>query len=474
MSEPTGAARRRGPFKVGDQVQLTDPKGRHYTFTLEAGKNFHTHKGSFPHDELIGAPEGSVVRTTGNVAYLALRPLLPDYVLSMPRGAAVVYPKDAGQILAFADIFPGARVVEAGVGSGSLSTFLLRAIGDQGMLHSYERREDFAEIAQQNVERYFGEPHPAWQLTVGDLQDNLSDTDVDRVILDMLAPWECLDAVAKALVPGGILCAYVATTTQLARTVESIREMGCFAEPQPWESMIRNWHVEGLAVRPDHRMIGHTGFLVTARRLADGVEAPLRRQPARQGRLRRGLRRPRQPERLLPRLTPRNAPAPPPSSRTDPGTRRRRLFAAAGGFRYKAAHRESGSVPTPPFHCPVRYGTMLATPTHGVRPTGPVVHGHRRTTGTTGDIPRADLRPPGPRAHRHDADALARHGDRHGRRHRRGGHAPARRRDRLGLALPPHDRAARHCTGRGPRSGRCDLPAAVRDGGQHRRRSGPR
>ncbi len=188
MSEPTGAARRRGPFKVGDQVQLTDPKGRHYTFTLEAGKNFHTHKGSFPHDELIGAPEGSVVRTTGNVAYLALRPLLPDYVLSMPRGAAVVYPKDAGQILAFADIFPGARVVEAGVGSGSLSSFLLRAIGDQGMLHSYERREDFAEIAQQNVERYFGGPHPAWQLTVGDLQDNLSDTDVDRVILDMLAP----------------------------------------------------------------------------------------------------------------------------------------------------------------------------------------------------------------------------------------------------------------------------------------------
>ncbi|MYS06498.1 tRNA (adenine-N1)-methyltransferase, partial [Streptomyces sp. SID6041] len=182
MSEPTGAARRRGPFKVGDQVQLTDPKGRHYTFTLEEGKNFHTHKGSFPHDELIGAPEGSVVRTTGNVAYLALRPLLPDYVLSMPRGAAVVYPKDAGQILAFADIFPGARVVEAGVGSGSLSSFLLRAIGDSGMLHSYERREDFAEIAKGNVERYFGGPHPAWQLTVGDLQDNLSDTDVDRVI----------------------------------------------------------------------------------------------------------------------------------------------------------------------------------------------------------------------------------------------------------------------------------------------------
>src|SRR6185312_5915431 len=177
MSEPTGAARRRGPFEVGDQVQLTDPKGRHYTFTLEAGKNFHTHKGSFPHDELIGAPEGTVVRTTGNVAYLALRPLLPDYVLSMPRGAAVVYPKDAGQIISMADIFPGARVVEAGVGSGALSMSLLRAVGDGGELHSYERRRDFADIARGNVESFFGGPHPAWHLTVGDVAEALDVTD---------------------------------------------------------------------------------------------------------------------------------------------------------------------------------------------------------------------------------------------------------------------------------------------------------
>src|SRR6195256_6751616 len=154
MSEPTGAARRRGPFQVGDQVQLTDPKGRHYTFTLEAGKQFHTHKGAFPHDELIGAPEGSVVRTTGNVAYLALRPLLPDYVLSMPRGAAVVYPKDSGQIIAMADIFPGARVIEAGVGSGALTCSLLRAVGHTGKVHSYERREDFAQIAAKNVRKF--------------------------------------------------------------------------------------------------------------------------------------------------------------------------------------------------------------------------------------------------------------------------------------------------------------------------------
>ncbi|MBF9068510.1 tRNA (adenine-N1)-methyltransferase [Streptacidiphilus fuscans] len=278
MTQPTGAARRRGPFQVGDQVQLTDPKGRHHTITLEAGKAFHTHKGAFSHDELIGALEGTVVRTTGNTQYLALRPLLPDYVLSMPRGAAVVYPKDAGQIVTMADIFPGARVVEAGVGSGALSMSLLRAVGDSGSLFSYERREDFADIARSNVERYFGGPHPAWKLTLGDLQDNLVETEIDRVVLDMLAPWECLDVVSKALVPGGVICCYVATTTQLSRTVEALREHGTFTEPQAWESMVRNWHVEGLAVRPDHRMIGHTGFLLTSRRLADGVEPPLRRR----------------------------------------------------------------------------------------------------------------------------------------------------------------------------------------------------
>src|SRR3954447_9068552 len=257
MSEPTGAARRRGPFQVGDQVQLTDPKGRHHTFTLEAGKAFHTHKGSFQHDALIGAPEGTVVRCTGNTDYLALRPLLPDFVLSMPRGAAVIYPKDAGQILAMADIFAGARVVEAGVGSGALSMSLLRAVGDSGRLSSYERRSDFADIALANVERFFGGPHPAWTVTVGDLQDALVEVDVDRVVLDMLAPWETLDAVAKALRPGGLVCCYVATTTQLSTTVEALRSHGCFTEPQSWESMVRGWHVEGLAVRPQHRMVGH-------------------------------------------------------------------------------------------------------------------------------------------------------------------------------------------------------------------------
>ena len=275
---PTGAARRRGPLREGERVQLTDPKGRLHTITLGPGREFHTHRGLFRHEELIGRPEGTVVRNTAGIEYLALRPLLADYVLSMPRGAAVVYPKDAGQIVAMADIFPGARVVEAGVGSGALSMSLLRAVGDDGLLHSYERRADFADIARANVESFFGGPHPAWRLTVGDLAEALDETEVDRVVLDMLAPWECLDAVAGVLVPGGVVICYVATATQLSRVAEALREDGRFTEPTAWESMVRGWHLEGLAVRPQHRMVGHTGFLVTSRRLADGVVAPLRRR----------------------------------------------------------------------------------------------------------------------------------------------------------------------------------------------------
>ena len=274
---PAGADRRRGPLRPGDQVQLTDPKGRMHTITLEPGRQFHTHKGILEHDALIGGPEGVVV-TIGVTSYLALRPLLSDYVLSMPRGAQVVYPKDAGQIVQMADVFPGAHVVEAGVGSGALSMSLLRAVGESGRLSSYERRPDFAQIARSNVERFFGGPHPAWTVTVGDLVETLDERDVDRVVLDMLAPWEVLDAVARALRPGGLVCCYVATTTQLSATVEALRGQGGFTEPRSWESMVRGWHVEGLAVRPEHRMIGHTGFLCTARRLAPGVAPPVRRR----------------------------------------------------------------------------------------------------------------------------------------------------------------------------------------------------
>lgn len=277
----TGATLRRGPFRVGDRVQLTDSRGRMHTIALEAGKQFHTHRGHIKHDDLIGMPDGTVITHSSGAEYLALRPLLSDYVLSMPRGAQVVYPKDAGQIVTMADIFPGARVVEAGVGSGALSLSLLRAVGDGGQLFSFERREDFAEIARANARIFFGEDHPAWTVTVGDLVEVLPQTvepgSIDRVVLDMLAPWECLDAVGEALAPGGVLICYVATATQLSRVAETARDKGGWTEPQAWESMVRDWHLEGLSVRPEHRMHGHTGFLITTRKLAPGTTAPLRR-----------------------------------------------------------------------------------------------------------------------------------------------------------------------------------------------------
>ena len=278
----TGTDLRRGPFREGDRVQLTDPKGRLHTITLTPGKQFHTHRGHITHDELIGAPDGSTVTNTAGVEYLALRPLLADYVMSMPRGAAVVYPKDAGQIVTMGDVFPGAVVVEAGVGSGALSMSLLRAVGDTGTVHSFERREDFAAIAKANARAFFGTDHPAWTVTVGDLVEELPAAvepgTVDRVVLDMLAPWECLDVVAEALVPGGLLICYVATATQLSKVAEAMREHGGYTEPSAWESLVRGWHLEGLAVRPQHRMHGHTGFLITTRRLAPDTAPPLRKR----------------------------------------------------------------------------------------------------------------------------------------------------------------------------------------------------
>jgi len=299
---------------------------------LQPGKVFHTHRGSIVLDDLIGSPEGSVVRSSAGTPYVALRPLLADFTLSMTRGAAVVYPKDAAQILAMADIWPGARVLEAGAGSGALSCWLLRAVAPDGLLVSYERRADFADIARSNVARFFGGLPPHWKLRPGEFgrgesgepagseggepagseggepagseggepagsegatsenvvapaagAQDAADEPFDRVVLDMLAPWECVPAAARALLPGGVLACYVATVTQLSATVEAVRGHGGFDEPSAWESLTRGWHADGLAVRPEHRMVGHTGFVVTARRLAEGVTAPpRRRRPAKE------------------------------------------------------------------------------------------------------------------------------------------------------------------------------------------------
>ncbi|MBW8763380.1 MAG: tRNA (adenine-N1)-methyltransferase [Microbacterium sp.] len=277
MTQST-AKRPSGPFREGDRVQLTGPKGRLHTVTLREDGELHTHHGVLRHRDLIGLPDGSVVANSSGHDYLALRPLLRDFAMSMPRGAAIVYPKDAAQIVMQADVFPGAVVVEAGVGSGALSLSLLRAIGPAGRLVSFERRDDFADVARGNVATFFGETPETWEVVVGDLAEQLPAQfeagTVDRVVLDMLAPWECMDVVADALTPGGVVLCYIATATQLSRVAEYIRATGLFTDPDASETMVRGWHVEGLAVRPDHRMVAHTGFLLTARRLAPGAIAP--------------------------------------------------------------------------------------------------------------------------------------------------------------------------------------------------------
>lgn len=285
-----------GPFVIGDRVQLTDAKGRHYTMVLSPGGEFHTHRGAIPHDNVIGEPEGSVVKSTNGDPFLVLRPLLIDYVLSMPRGAQVIYPKDAAQIVHEGDIFPGARVLEAGAGSGALTCSLLRAVGPTGQVISYEVRDDHAVHAIRNVETFFGERPANWDLRIADLNEYPAggsarasgatgetapgETEVDRVVLDMLAPWDVLETVSAALVAGGVLMIYVATVTQLSRTVEALREQQCWTEPRSWETMQRGWNVVGLAVRPQHNMRGHTAFLISARKLAPGTvtPTPLRRK----------------------------------------------------------------------------------------------------------------------------------------------------------------------------------------------------
>lgn len=273
-----------GPFQPGDRVQLTDAKRRHFTIILEPGGQYFTHKGAINHDEIIGKDEGSVVQSTHGADYLCFRHLMVDHVLSMPRGAAVIYPKDSAQILVEGDIFPGAKVLEAGAGSGALSMSLLRAVGEHGQVISYEIRDDHLAFAKDNVEEYFSGMPKNWSPRLGDLKEVTKDDlggPVDRVILDMLEPWECLEVVRDVLIPGGVFMTYVATVPQLMKVMEGIRATQSFTEPRAWESLVREWKVEGLATRPEHRMNAHTAFLIWARRLADGVTPPRPQRRAR-------------------------------------------------------------------------------------------------------------------------------------------------------------------------------------------------
>jgi len=254
------------PFVAGDRVLLIDPKRRRYLVTLKPSGEFHSHSGFVPHDDVIGSPEGSTVRSTKGVAYLTVRPTLSDFVLKMPRGAQVIYPKDLGPILMLADIFPGVRVLESGIGSGALSMAMLRAGAD---IVGYEVREDFAERARENVSSFLGdEVLERYRIELRNCYDGIDETDLDRVVLDLPEPWQVVPHAAKALHPGGIILAYTPSIVQVMQ-FRSALEQFPFDVAETVEVLHRTWHVEGQAVRPDHRMVAHTGFLTHARLLGD-------------------------------------------------------------------------------------------------------------------------------------------------------------------------------------------------------------
>jgi tRNA (adenine57-N1/adenine58-N1)-methyltransferase len=253
------------PFEHGEKALLIDRKGRRYLITLAAGGEFHTHAGPVPHDAVIGKDEGTAVKSTAGVAFVAVRPTLAEFVLKMPRGAQVIYPKDLGPILMLADVFPGAQVLEAGVGSGALSMTLLRAGAD---VVGYELRPDFAARAQANVRAFLGEEAAArFRVEERDVYEGIDEADLHRVVLDLPEPWRVVKHAEAALRPGGILVAYVPSVLQVAQLRETLAD-SAFGMAQTLEVMLRTWHVEGQAVRPDHRMVAHTGFLTSARLLA--------------------------------------------------------------------------------------------------------------------------------------------------------------------------------------------------------------
>ncbi|HUG87079.1 MAG TPA: tRNA (adenine-N1)-methyltransferase [Euzebya sp.] len=261
------------PLSAGDTVIMMDRKGRRFMFQLEAGKDYHFHRGIIHHDDLIGLPEGSTVTSTMSAKLTVVRPTTTDWTLKAPRGAQVVYPKDQAMIVTLGDILPGATVVEAGAGSGALTCALLRAVGVEGRVVSFERREDHAEVAVANVARRMGGVPDNWALTVGDLADGLAQLRCDRLVLDMLEPWAHLEAAAGAIHPGGLLIAYTPTITQVMRVRQAMDPDPRWGLVQTSETLLRTWNVDGLAVRPDHRMVAHTAFLTTARRMIPDADA---------------------------------------------------------------------------------------------------------------------------------------------------------------------------------------------------------
>ena len=259
MSEP------QRPFEPGERALIFDSKGRRYLVSLEKGAEFHTHAGFVPHDLILGHDEGSTVRSSLGARYIVVRPTLAEVVLKMPRGAQVIYPKDLGPILILADIFPGARVLESGIGSGAMSMALLRAGAE---VTGYELRPDFAERAVANVSAFLGRAAlERYHVEVRDVYEGIGETGLDRVVLDLPEPWNAVKHAASALRPGGIILSYLPTVLQVMTLREALGHAG-FAMAETVEILQRGWHIEGQSVRPDHRMVGHTGFLTAARLMA--------------------------------------------------------------------------------------------------------------------------------------------------------------------------------------------------------------
>lgn len=257
----------------GETVLLIDRKGRRYLVTLAAGGEFHFHSGAIAHDDMLGRPEGVRVRSTKGSHVRVYRPTAGDWTVKSPRGAQVVYPKDQALIIGLADIGPGMTVVEAGAGSGALTCTLLRAVGDRGQVISFEIRDDHADVAERNVARRFGGMPANWSLRRADVVAGLADVRCHRIVLDLLEPWEVGKASASALFPGGILCAYTPTVPQVMELYEALTDDGRWGRTETVEALIRPWHVAGLAVRPNHRMVAHTAFLTTTHRLPESSPA---------------------------------------------------------------------------------------------------------------------------------------------------------------------------------------------------------